>query len=311
MKTALIFPGQGSQYVGMMADLYQNISTAKAIIDKADEILGFELSKICFGGPSDELKLTKYTQPALFVHSAVLFNIIKDKISFEAVAGHSIGEYSALYSAGVLSFEDALSLVAFRGELMYKAGEFAPGTMFAIIGAEDSSVERLCKELTEKGKGNVVIPANYNCPGQLVVSGSAEYLRANSLAFKNIGAKIIKELIVSGAFHSPLMEPARIELAELINSIKFNDAKIPVYTNVDAKPHTNANELKELLILQLTSPVFWTQTLLNMYANGINRFIEVGAGNVLQGLVKKTLSEVEILGIDNFKDLKKLALVNN
>lgn len=308
MKTALIFPGQGSQYVGMMADLPANDPRAKEMIDRADSLLGYSLSKICFEGPIEELKQTKYTQPALFLHSAVVFELLKDNISFDAVAGHSVGEYSALYSAGVFGFEDALRLVAFRGELMFRAGEFATGTMFAIIGANDSDVEKICKELTEKGEGNVVVPANYNCTGQLVVSGSAEYLRSNILAFKNVGAKIIKELVVSGAFHSPLMEPARLELAERIKSIEFRTPKIPVYTNVDAKPHLNANELKELLIKQLTSPVLWTQTISNMNNDGITRFVEVGAGNVLQGLVKRTITGVELFGVDKFEDLTKLTL---
>lgn len=308
MKTALIFPGQGSQYVGMMADLSANDPRAKEMIDRADSLLGYSLSKICFEGPIEELKQTKYTQPALFLHSAMVFELLKDNISFDAVAGHSVGEYSALYSAGVLDFEDALHLVAFRGELMFRAGEFAPGTMLAIIGANDADVEKICKELTEKGEGNVVVPANYNCPGQLVVSGSAEYLRSNILAFKNVGIKIIKELVVSGAFHSPLMEPARLELAERIKSIEFRIPKIPVYTNVDAKPHLNATELKELLIKQLTSPVLWTQTILNMNNDGITRFVEVGAGNVLQGLVKRTITGVELFGVDKFEDLTKLTL---
>lgn len=311
MKTALIFPGQGSQYVGMMADLYSKNTFAKKLIDKADELLGFSLSKICFEGPIDELKLTKYTQPALFLHSAVLFDLLDGKIAFDAVAGHSVGEYSALYSTRVLSFEDALLLVAYRGELMFRAGEFAPGTMFAIIGAEESVVETICKELTEKGNGNVVVPANYNCPGQLVVSGSAEYLRSNVVAFKNAGAKIVKELVVSGAFHSPLMEPARLELAERIRNTEFRNAKVPVYANVDAKPHTDANELKELLIKQLTSPVLWTQTLRNMREDSVTRFIEVGPGNVLQGLTKRTLDNVELFGLDKYEDISKFIFENN
>lgn len=308
MKTALIFPGQGSQYLGMMADFFANDLRAKEMIDRADSLLGYSLSKICFEGPLEELKQTKYTQPALFLHSAVVLELIKDNISFDAVAGHSVGEYSALYSAGVLSFEEALCLVAFRGELMFHAGEFSPGTMFAIIGANDSDVEKICKELTEKGQGNVVVVANYNCPGQLVVSGSAEYLHSNILAFKNVGAKIIKELVVSGAFHSPLMESARQELAARIRSIEFHTPRIPVYTNVDAKPHLDASTIKELLIKQLTSPVLWTQTIININNDGITRFIEVGAGNVLQGLVRRTITGVELYGVDKFEDLTKLTL---
>lgn len=304
MKTAFLFPGQGSQYVGMMKDLYESFPIAKETIDNANEILGFELSKICFDGPADELKKTKYTQPALFLHSAILARIIGKAIEFHSVAGHSVGEYSALYAAEVLTFEDALRLVALRGELMFNTGEFVPGTMFAIIGAEDSLVERVCRELTEKGNGNIVVAANYNCPGQLVVSGSANYLRENVDAFKKAGAKIVKELPVSGAFHSPLMKPVRDELSKSIELIPFADARVPVYVNVEARPVTDGKRLKQLLVEQLTSPVKWTQSILQMRDDGITKFIEIGAGNVLQGLVKRTVTDCEILGTDNAYDLK-------
>jgi [acyl-carrier-protein] S-malonyltransferase len=305
MKTALLAPGQGSQYVGMMKDLYEHYPQAKDLIDLADEILGYKLSQICFNGPLEELKKTKYTQPALFLHSAVVYEILKDKLEFDCVAGHSVGEYAALYWGGVLKFEDALRLVSLRGELMYKAGEYAPGTMFAVIGASDEAVENVCKLLNQNTVGAVVVPANYNCPGQLVVSGSADFLRQNVEEFKKAGAKLVKELVVSGAFHSPLMEPAKNELEKAILEIEFKDAKVPVYQNVSAKPTTNAEEIKTALINQLTSPVLWTQTILEMHRNGVRRFIELGAGNVLQGLVKRTVTDCEIIGLDKLEDILK------
>jgi [acyl-carrier-protein] S-malonyltransferase len=305
MKTALLAPGQGSQYVGMMKDLYEHYPQAKELIDLADKILGYKLSQICFNGPLEELKKTKYTQPALFLHSAVVYEILKDKLEFDCVAGHSVGEYAALYWAGVLKFEDALRLVSLRGELMYKAGEYAPGTMFAVIGASDEAVENVCKLLNQNTVGAVIVPANYNCPGQLVVSGSADFLRQNVEEFKKAGAKLVKELVVSGAFHSSLMEPAKNELEKAILEIEFKDAKVPVYQNVSAKPTTNAEEIKTALINQLTSPVFWTQTILEMHRNGVRRFIELGTGNVLQGLVKRTVPDCEIIGLDKLEDILK------
>lgn len=309
MKTALLAPGQGSQYVGMIKDLYEEFREVRRLVDTADEILGYKLSKICFEGPIDELKKTNYTQPALFLHSASVFEMIKNVIEFHCTAGHSVGEYAALYFAGVISFEDALQLVQLRGELMYRAGEFAPGTMFAVIGAEDKAIEEVCEILTQKGNGNVVVAANYNCPGQLVVSGSAEYLRANINAFKEAGAKIVKELVVSGAFHSPLMEPAREELEKAIAKTRFTDAKVPVYVNISGKPVTQASVLKDSLIKQLTLPVRWTQSILQMFQDGVRRFIEIGAGNVLQGLVKRTITDCEIVGLDKANDLKEFIKV--
>ncbi len=305
MSKALLCTGQGSQYVGMVKDLHDKYPLAKELVKKADEVLGFELSKICFQGPTETLKETRYTQPALFLHSAVAFNLIKDKLDFSVVAGHSVGEYAALYAAGVLSFEDAIKLVAFRGDLMFSAGEDEPGTMMAVIGGADEKVEAACNELTKNGNGNVVVAANYNCPGQLVVSGSAEYLRENVAALKAAGAKIVKELPVSGAFHSPLMQPAKEKLAEAINNIEFKDAKVPVYSNVHAKPITNAIEIKEALIAQLTAPVKWTQSLQEMDKEGIEHFIELGPGAVLQGLVKRTLKGKTISGFDKVEDVEK------
>lgn len=303
MKNAFVFSGQGSQYVGMLKDICENYSQAKEQIKKADSVLGYNISSICFDGPSETLKETRYTQPAIFCHSAILTDLVKGKIDFSAVAGHSVGEYAALYAAGVFSFEDALKLVSLRGELMFKAGEHEPGTMFAVIGGKDEQVEEICKNLTDKGDGAVIVPANYNSPGQIVVSGSAEYLKANAKVFKEAGAKIVKELSVSGAFHSPLMLPAKEKLERAINEIKFNDAKVPIYSNVYAKPLNKADDLKAALILQLTSPVKWTQSVMAMKNDGINSFVELGPGKVLQGLIKRTLDDVEILGYDKSEEL--------
>lgn len=306
MKTAFLFSGQGSQYVGMLKDIYEKYSDAKKIIDFADEILGYKLSDICFNGPADKLKETRYTQPALFLHSSVVFSLIKDKIQFDAVAGHSVGEYAALLAAGVITFEDALKLVSKRGELMFKAGELEAGTMFAVINLDEEKLETVCKELTEKGNGNIVVAANYNSPGQIVVSGSAEYLRNNANAFKQAGARIVKELQVSGAFHSPLLKPAKEDLEKAINEIDFKDAKVDVYPNVWAKPIVSGSKLKQALIEQLMSPVRWTQTLIEMKNNGINKFIEIGPSNVLQGLTKRTLIDVEVSGLDKSDDVHKI-----
>lgn len=301
MKATIVFPGQGSQYVGMGLDLCQNLDYAKNIYQKANEILGYNLSEICFNGPLETLKETRYTQPALFVHSAFLFDLIKDKVEPVATAGHSVGEYASLYAAGVFSFEDGLKLVSLRGQLMFQSGIEKPGTMFAIIGLEDEKVEALCKEITENGNGEIVVPANYNSPGQLVVSGSRDLLRNSASKFKAAGAKMVKELVVSGAFHSPLLESSSEKLREAINSTQFNDAKFPIYLNVTANPEQDSQTIKEALIHQLTSPVKWSQIMLNMKKNNLNSFVEVGAGNVLQGLLKRTLTEIEITGVDNYE----------
>lgn len=301
MKTAIIFPGQGSQYVGMGLDLFQNSDYAKNLYQKADEILGYKLSEICFNGPLETLKETRYTQPALFVHSALLYDFIKDKIEAIATSGHSVGEYAALYATGVLSFEDGLKLVSLRGQLMFQSGIEKPGTMFAVIGLDDDKVEMVCKEITEGGNGDVVVPANYNSPGQLVVSGSRDLLRNSADKFKAAGARMVKELVVSGAFHSPLLESSSEKLSEAINSTNFADAQFPVYLNVTAKPETQAQAIKTALIEQLTSPVKWSQIMANMNQDGIKSFVEVGAGNVLQGLLKRTLSEIELFGIDTYE----------
>jgi len=306
MKISLLSSGQGSQYVGMLKDIYENVESAKKKINQADEILGYSLSSIMFEGPIEKLKETRYTQPALFLHSSVLTDLIKNKVNYSAVAGHSVGEYAALYAAGALSLEEALKLVSLRGELMFKAGEHLPGTMFAIIGLEDEKVVEICKDLTDKGNGDCVVAANFNSPGQIVVSGSADYLRNNVNAFKEAGAKMVTELVVSGAFHSPLMEPAKKDLEQAILKANFSNTTVPVYTNVFAKPTFYKEELRNALILQLTSPVLWTQTLLEMQKDGFDTFTEVGAGKVLQGLVKRTIKGVTLNGYDKFDDVKEL-----
>jgi [acyl-carrier-protein] S-malonyltransferase len=302
MKTALLCSGQGSQYVGMVKDIAEKYSQIAELVKQADEIVGYPLTNICFEGPTEKLKETRYTQPALFLHSAAIYEIIKDKIKFDAVAGHSVGEYAALYIAGVLSFEDALNLVSLRGQLMFAAGEETQGTMFAVINLADDKVAEVCASLTDETKNLYVVPANFNSPGQVVVSGSAEHLRNNINLFKDAGARMTKELTVSGAFHSPLMLPAQNKLEQAINSIKFNNAKVPVYANVSAKPLTNADEIRASLIKQLTAPVLWTQSILEMQKDGINKFIEIGAGQVLQGLVKRIVEGVEVSGFDKAED---------
>lgn len=306
MNSALLFSGQGSQYVGMLQDLYDKYPEAKELIDSADKALGYKFSEICFDGPIEKLRETRYTQPAIFLHSAVVYNLIGSKLSFNAVAGHSVGEYAALYAAGVMKFEYALRLVALRGELMFNAGESLPGTMFAVLSLPDEKVIEVCEKLSDNPDGNVVVAANFNSPGQVVVSGSRDYLRDNVTAFKEAGTRIVKELNVSGAFHSPLMKPAQDELEKAINAINFENAKVPVYTNVYAKPVSEADQLKDALVKQLTSPVRWTQILENMKVDGIENFVELGPGKVLQGLVKRTLKEVEFSGFDTADDIQNV-----
>lgn len=302
-KKAGIFSGQGSQYVGMGKALSESFSAARNIFAQADEILGYSLSTICFEGPAETLKETRYTQPALFVHEMALLAAAEDKISFDAVAGHSLGEYSAICAAGSLSFEDALRLVALRGELMFSAGEEQPGSMAAIVGLEDDTVRNLCSELTNDSA--VIVPANFNSPGQIVISGDADAIRNSLDAFKQAGAKMAKELPVSGAFHSPLMKPAQQKLAEAIHKTTFHDARIDIYNNVTAKPTRLATTLQNLLIEQLCAPVLWTQTIQAMHHDGMSEFIEIGPGKVLQGLVKRTV-EASITGFDTDADIKKL-----
>jgi [acyl-carrier-protein] S-malonyltransferase len=301
MKTALLFAGQGSQYVGMMRPVFEQFSTAAALISRADELLGFSISSICFDGPADTLKETRYTQPALFVHEAAILAALDGRLPFDAAAGHSLGEYSALYAAGVLSFDDALRLVALRGKLMFAAGESEPGAMAAVIGLADEKVLEICAELT--GNEGVVVAANFNSPGQIVISGTASLVRNNLHIFKQAGARMVTELPVSGAFHSPLMAPAQRELAEALRHTPFSDANVDVLVNVTAQPEHNGNALRERLIEQLVSPVLWTQTMLALQQHGIAKVVEIGPGKVLQGLAKRTLQGVEIKGVDTADDV--------
>ncbi len=278
---AYVFPGQGAQFVGMGKDLYDNYPVAKEMFEKANEILGFRITDLMFEGTEEDLRQTKVTQPAIFLHSVILAKTIED-FKPEMVAGHSLGEFSALVANGALSFEDGLTLVYKRAMAMQKACEMEQSTMAAIIGLEDNVVEEICT-----GIEDVVVPANYNCPGQLVISGSMKGIEVACQKMTEAGAKRALPLKVGGAFHSPLMEPARVELAEAINSTSFSNPVCPVYQNVDAKPYTEAAEIKENLIKQLTSPVKWTYIMQNMIAGGMTSYTEVGPGAVLQGLLKK------------------------
>ncbi|MEW5800311.1 MAG: ACP S-malonyltransferase [Bacteroidota bacterium] len=294
MKIAYIFPGQGSQYVGMGKDLYGQFPEAKRFFDEADSALGFSLSNICFNGPEEDLKQTKNTQPAIFLHSVALWTVLKPTDA-AMVAGHSLGEYSALVAAGAISFADAIKLVRLRGELMQKAGEENPGTMAAVVGLDSNIVVEVCAAASSAG---IVQPANFNSPGQIVISGSVTGVRKAMELAKERGAKLVKELVVSGAFHSPLMQSAKGKLKEALDKTKIHDAKIPVYANVTAKPVIKADEIRTLLFEQVTSPVRWEESVVNMAANGATKFVEVGPGKVLQGLVKRTVATAEVSGFD-------------
>ena len=290
---AFVFPGQGAQFVGMGKDLYENNPVAKEMFDKANEILGFNITDLMFNGTDEDLRQTKVTQPAIFLHSVILAKTMGDDFNPDMVAGHSLGEFSALVAAGALSFEDGLRLVSARAQAMQKACEKTPSTMAAVLALPDARVEELCASVTE----GVVVPANYNCPGQIVISGSIEGVDAACAKMLEAGAKRALKLKVGGAFHSPLMEPARAELADAIAHTDFHAPKCPVYQNVNAEPQTDPETIKKHLIAQLTAPVRWTQTIQNMIAAGADTFVEVGPGAVLQGLVKKISSEVATSGI--------------
>lgn len=287
MKQAYVFPGQGSQFSGMGKDLYENNEIAKSLFDKADEILGFPITQIMFTGSDEELKQTKVTQPAVFLHSVILAKVLG--VNPDAVAGHSLGEFSALVVAGALSFEDGLRLVAKRAMAMQKCCENYPGGMAAIIGLDDSTIEQICDSID-----GVVVAANYNCPGQLVISGANEAVDAACVKLKEAGARRALRLPVGGAFHSPLMEAARAELEQAIAEVEFHTPTCPIYQNVDAMPQTEPEIIKANIIAQLTAPVRWTQIAKNMIADGYNNFTELGPGAVLQGMIKKVSTEVSV-----------------
>lgn len=288
---AYVFPGQGSQFSGMGKELYENSALAKAMFEKANEILGFRITDIMFSGSEEELKQTKVTQPAIFLHSVILAATLGDSLKPDMVAGHSLGEFSALVANKTLSFEDALVLVSKRAMAMQKACELQPSTMAAILNLDDAVIETICAEIT--AEGNVVVAANYNSPGQLVISGSVNGINIACEKLKAAGAKRALVLPVGGAFHSPLMEPARVELEAAINATNFNQPICPIYQNVTAKAVSSPAEIKANLIAQLTAPVKWTQTVQQMTADGATTFVEVGPGKVLQGLVKKISPAVE------------------
>ena len=286
MSKAYVFPGQGAQFVGMGKDLYESNPKAKELFDKANEILGYRITDIMFDGTDDDLKQTKVTQPAVFLHSVITALCLED-FKPDMVAGHSLGEFSALTAAGSLSFEDGLRLVYARAMAMQKACEAAPSTMAAVIGLADDVIEKICAEVTKDG--SVVVPANYNSPGQVVISGNVEAVKEACAKLKEAGAKRALPLAVGGAFHSPLMEMARVELAKAIEAAPVNQPVCPVYQNVDALPHTDPAEIKANLLKQLTAPVRWTQSVQRMLADGMTEFVECGPGQVLTGLIGRIM----------------------
>lgn len=290
---AFVFPGQGAQFVGMGKDLYENSELAKELFEKANDILGYRITDIMFEGTDEELRQTKVTQPAVFLHSVISALCMGEDFKPEMTAGHSLGEFSALVAAGALSFEDGLKLVYARAMAMQKACEAKPSTMAAIIALADEKVEEICNSI----EGEVCVPANYNCPGQVVISGSIEGINKACELMKEAGAKRALVLKVGGAFHSPLMEPAKLELEAAIKATEIHAPKCPVYQNVDALPHTDPEEIKKNLVAQLTASVRWTQTVKNMLADGADEFTECGPGAVLQGLIKKIDRKANAHGI--------------
>lgn len=291
---AFVFPGQGAQFVGMGKDMYNEFPVAKEMFEKANDILGFRITDLMFEGTDEDLRQTKVTQPAIFLHSVILAKTMGDKFCPDMVAGHSLGEFSALVAAGALSFEDGVALVSKRAMAMQKACELHPSTMAAIIALPDETVEKICAEID-----GVVVPANYNCPGQLVISGTVEAIAEACKRLSEAGAKRALQLSVGGAFHSPLMEPARIELADAIEKAPFSRPVCPVYQNVSTVAEMDPDIIKSNLVKQLTSPVKWTQSVKHMIADGATEFVEVGPGKVLQGLVKKIDKTVQACSIED------------
>ncbi len=300
-KKAFLFPGQGSQYIGMAKDLFEKSVEAKEMIKTADDALGVNLSYIMFNGPEEQLKQTEFTQPAIFLHSVILASLIRT-LEPEGAAGHSLGEYSALVSANAIQFYDAIKLVRARGRAMQQAGIDNPGTLAAVVGLESKKVEELCKEASAVG---IVQCANFNSPGQIVISGSIDGVRKAMELCKSNGAKLVKELVVSGAFHSPLMQSAKDTLLDVLVFTPFYDARFPVYANVNAKPVTKKDEIKNHLHNQVTSRVRWEETINNMIADGFDEFYEIGPGKILQGLVKRINPDVKLFGIDKYEDLEQ------
>ncbi|WP_422081713.1 ACP S-malonyltransferase [Ulvibacterium sp.] len=285
---AYVFPGQGAQFVGMGLDLYEGYPIAQDMFSQANDILGFSITDIMFEGTAEDLKQTKVTQPAIFLHSVILSKVMGDNFKPDSVAGHSLGEFSALVANGALSFEDGLQLVSRRAMAMQKACELKPGTMAVVMGLEDAITERICEEIS-----GIVVPANYNCPGQLVISGEVDAVNEACVKLKEAGARRAMVLPVGGAFHSPLMEPAREELAAAIEEATFNDPKCAIYQNVSTTAVLHPSEIKKNLIAQLTASVKWTQSVQNMSKDGTSKFVEVGPGKVLQGLIKKIVADAD------------------
>lgn len=301
---AFQFPGQASQYVGMARDLYEAYPLAQELFAEAQEILGYDLAEVCFNGPEERLKQTAITQPAIFVHSAIVGALLAERgVVPDMAAGHSLGEYSALVAAGAMTFAEALSVVKERARLMQEAGTIAPGTMAAIIGLDESTVAELCAEASKAG---IVQPANYNCPGQIVVSGAVPAVKQAMELARARGAKRAVELVVSGAFHSPLMEHARSRMEDVLQAAEISDARIPVYANVTARPVQKAADIRKLLWEQLSWPVLWQATIQNMIADGATVFYEVGPGNVLTGLLKRTNKEVPGRTVGTREELAQL-----
>ncbi len=300
-KKAFLFPGQGSQYIGMAKDLFENSVEAKEMIQTADDALGINLSYIMFNGPEEQLKQTEFTQPAIFLHSAILASIIRT-LSPMAAAGHSLGEYSALVAAGAIQFYDAIKLVRARGQAMQQAGIDNPGTLAAIVGLDSDTVENFCKEASAVG---IVQCANFNSPGQIVISGSISGVKKAMELCKSNGAKIVKELVVSGAFHSPLMQSAKDSLLQVFNFTPIYNARFPVYANVNAKPVFKQDEIKSSLIEQVTSPVRWEESINNMIYDGFDEFYEMGPGKVLTGLLKRINPDIKSFSIDKYADVEK------
>ncbi|NQV30372.1 MAG: ACP S-malonyltransferase [Candidatus Marinimicrobia bacterium] len=304
MKRALVFPGQASQFVGMGQDIFDKHPSVQAMYTTATEILGFDLAEVTFKGPLESLTKTKVTQPALFVTSAAIFSLFPKTIKFQATAGHSLGEYSALYAAGVLSFEDALAIVKVRAEEMHAAGKAQSGTMAAILNMSREDIERVCKHGSLRG---IVQAANYNSPGQIVISGETVAVHYAMDIAKNMGARKVLHLNVSGAFHSPLMAPAKVKLSAIIEKTKFSKAKVPIIANVDAAPTSDPEKIKTNLLDQLESPVLWEDSVNFLLGDGYDNFIEIGPGRVLQGLIKRINRDVSVSGISTLEELEALS----